>query len=584
MRARLVRGVALCALTSAALLVGANLAAQSAAATRLAVLLAVERGATSLKDLGTLRTATRSGNSDIARLAYRSLGRLERPALIPDILPGLRHSLPEVRADAADALAQSLDSAPGSKEPATRTAASLATVQSALTSRLAIEADGDVRAVIRESLARLPFTRATDVAAVTRTVLDATRSDAQDRLGTARALEILIRVHGDLQPPATETIDVLRTLAAGPLASDTRDARVRRVAVDALIQAHGIDAPLAARLMQDSDAQVRQRAMRGAGAAHLDDEFVRRGLADPAPAVRLEALRAIAVANPAALCSTAQTAAHDPDLTTALAAIDLLATCGQVPDAVVYLESAVADRSEISVARAWHRGAHALVALATAAPDRVGERIADYARSSLWPVRRDVVRAAVLLGRSDLLERLAADPEPEVANAARVALGQPRLPDTTTRSAGTLRVSANDLQQLAAPRARITVRDVGRIEIALLTDQAPFTVLRFVELARAGYYDGTTFDTITPGTLAQLGERADQHAPYPRPEPGRWPHVRGTVALASTDSSDARFFINLADAPAFDHTYTLFAQVLNGSDVVDRILEGDIIDDIEILP
>ena len=40
----------------------------------------------------------------------------------------------------------------------------------------------------------------------------------------------------------------------------------------------------------------------------------------------------------------------------------------------------------------------------------------------------------------------------------------------------------------------------------------------------------------------------------------------------------------LADNPAYDHTYTVFAQILNGLDLVDRILEGDVIERIEILP
>jgi peptidyl-prolyl cis-trans isomerase B (cyclophilin B) len=105
-----------------------------------------------------------------------------------------------------------------------------------------------------------------------------------------------------------------------------------------------------------------------------------------------------------------------------------------------------------------------------------------------------------------------------------------------------------------------------------------------VELAQSGYYDGTAFENIAANAIAPVGARTGPSTPYPQPEPGRWPHVRGTVALSARESTDARFFINLADTPAFDHEYTIFGQVLNGGDVIDRILEGDIIDDIEILP
>jgi hypothetical protein len=150
-----VRGSALGGIACVVWLAAASASAQSAADARLAILLALERGASSAADLITLRSGTRSNNGDTARLAYRSLGRLERAALIPDILPGLRDPLPEVRADAADALAQALNGG-GRKSDTARTPAAVATVQAALTARLAVEADGMVRGVLRESLARLP--------------------------------------------------------------------------------------------------------------------------------------------------------------------------------------------------------------------------------------------------------------------------------------------------------------------------------------------------------------------------------------------------------------------------------------------
>ena len=62
--------------------------------------------------------------------------------------------------------------------------------------------------------------------------------------------------------------------------------------------------------------------------------------------------------------------------------------------------------------------------------------------------------------------------------------------------------------------------------------------------------------------------------------------LRGAVGLASRgrDTGEAQFFINQIDNAQFDHEYTDFAQVLNGLEVVDQILEGDVIDRIEILP
>jgi cyclophilin family peptidyl-prolyl cis-trans isomerase len=85
----------------------------------------------------------------------------------------------------------------------------------------------------------------------------------------------------------------------------------------------------------------------------------------------------------------------------------------------------------------------------------------------------------------------------------------------------------------------------------------------------------------SPGASDQAGAGARL-----RDEVGLWPHVRGTVGLAThgRDTGDGQFFINLVDNPAFDHRYTVFAQVLNGLDVVDRILEGDVIERVEIIP
>ena len=95
-------------------------------------------------DLATLRSGARSSDATTARIALRALGRLERPALIPDILPGLRYSLPEVRAEAANAVAQA---AQGLKTPG-MAPVPLAPVQAALITRLGVEADASFRAAL----------------------------------------------------------------------------------------------------------------------------------------------------------------------------------------------------------------------------------------------------------------------------------------------------------------------------------------------------------------------------------------------------------------------------------------------------
>jgi len=150
-------------------------------------------------------------------------------------------------------------------------------------------------------------------------------------------------------------------------------------------------------------------------------------------------------------------------------------------------------------------------------------------------------------------------------------------------------LNADDLRRLASPRARITIRDVGMFELALFTTQAPATVLRFAHLAEAGYYNGLTFHRVVPNFVIQGGSPgANEYvgdAAFMRDELGSWPHVRGAVGVSTRgrDTGDAQIFIDLVDNPRLDHDYTVFAQVLNGIDVVDRILEGDVIERIDIL-
>ena len=150
-------------------------------------------------------------------------------------------------------------------------------------------------------------------------------------------------------------------------------------------------------------------------------------------------------------------------------------------------------------------------------------------------------------------------------------------------------LNAEDLHRLAAPRALVTIRGVGTFELALFTAQAPASVLRFAHLAEAGYYNGLTFHRVVPNFVIQGGSPGASEfigdASFIRDEVGLWPHVRGAVGISTRgrDTGDAQIFIDLVDNPRLDHEYTVFAQVLNGIEIVDRVLEGDVIERIEIV-
>jgi len=640
-------------------------------ATRLAILMAEDRRAPAPRDLVTIRAGTRSPDPETAVVAVRALGRLERPALVPDILPSLRHELPEVRAEAANALGQALA---GADSPA----ATIDGALNALIARLNVETESSVRGAIYETLGRIPTTvdgiQRVDNLLVTAFAHEGT---IEGRLGLASGFEALVRLHGREQPPSDGAIGALRSMAAttppnGRLPPDpSRDVRVRRLALEALIAAEGMDRPTLDHAADDPDLQVRRLAMRAAGASTFPVDTLTEGLTDSAAMVRIDALRAMRVRGSDVICPGAVIATGDSDLQVVLVALDELAICGASTDAVAILQHVVDDLTDAGKPRAWHRAAHALVSLASAAPERGAAALGQFAGSRIWQLRMYAARTAALLKDRAALEKLADDPDDNVREAAvdglvkiaahdadavyvrqltrnghqvlrtaAAALAGTPTPDAavpalracyqrlvaeghdnshdvraaiektlqsvgadprggpgrTRGSAPTASRQTNgvgdldpeDLRRLAAARARVTIRDVGIFELVLFTREAPATVLRFARLAESGYYNGLTFHRVVPNFVIQGGSPgANEYigdAMFMRDEVGRWPHVRGAVGISTRgrDTGDAQIFVDLVDNPRLNHNYTVFAQILNGVEVIDQILEGDVIERIEI--
>ncbi len=684
-------------------------AGQTINATRLAILQAEDRRATSATDLATLRTGARSFDPQTVRLAVRALGRLERPALVSAILPALTHRDPAVRSEAANAVAQAASgaraasaaaSAPTSTAARTRSRAqggdagdlNLGTLLQSFAARLRVEDDATVRGALAESLGRLPYDDPVLIENAQRVLVEhgtvgiaqresqarASASGAPgaedttgdpsaprqnliaDRLGVAEGLEALVRVQPNVVL-LTEARDLLR----GWLRTDpSKDARVRRLALEALTTVGAVDDLDFAKALDDPDTQVRRLAVRAAGRTHVQN-WVRRGLEDQSPIVRLEAVRGLSGAEGAereARCGDILAATTDLDPHVVLQAIDQLATCGASALAVARLVDAASERRALDEPRGWHRASHAMVALAAAEPDRARELLAEHASARNPFVRVYAARAAEKLGDRETLSRLTYDPNDNVVEAAvdglsavaavdgadryvaaldrrgyqairaaaraletapidqtvnaalsatlnrLVAEGHANSTDARRALAAALehrgmslparalenpplrtRIELDDLRRLAAPRARFTIRDVGVIDVALITTEAPATVLQVARLAEGGYYNGLTIHRVVPNFVLQGGSPdANEyvgHPDYMRDELGQWPHVRGALGISTRgrDTGDAQFFIDLLDNPRLDHQYTVFGQVIAGIDVADRILEGDVIESVQIL-
>ena len=124
----------------------------------------------------------------------------------------------------------------------------------------------------------------------------------------------------------------------------------------------------------------------------------------------------------------------------------------------------------------------------------------------------------------------------------------------------------------------------GTIQLELAVLDAPQTTESFVTLARSGYYDGLTFHRVIYNYVVQGGDPRSDSEGGPgftlRDELNQRPFLRGTVGMALDwrDTGGSQFFITHSPQPQLDGRYTVFAQVVDGMDVLDQLREGDVIE------
>ena len=130
----------------------------------------------------------------------------------------------------------------------------------------------------------------------------------------------------------------------------------------------------------------------------------------------------------------------------------------------------------------------------------------------------------------------------------------------------------------------------GEIALALEPMSAPGSCVAFDSLASAGFYNGKYFHRVIPNFVAQGGcPRGDGWGSMDwtlRTEIGYEGFTKGAVGLASAgrDTESCQFFIMTAPAPHLDGRYTRFAHVVEGMDVAERLVVGDVILALEKMP
>ncbi len=123
----------------------------------------------------------------------------------------------------------------------------------------------------------------------------------------------------------------------------------------------------------------------------------------------------------------------------------------------------------------------------------------------------------------------------------------------------------------------------GRVVIRLRPDLAPEHVERIKTLTRQGFYDGIVFHRVIDGFMAQTGDptgtgMGGSELPDLRAEFSDAPFQRGTLGMARSsdpNSANSQFFICFAEADWLNGQYTVFGEVVEGMEFVDKIKRGE---------
>lgn len=192
---------------------------------------------------------------------------------------------------------------------------------------------------------------------------------------------------------------------------------------------------------------------------------------------------------------------------------------------------------------------------------------------------------------------------------------------TTSKESTTTSETKVDLNTLDLPQLETTVKDnesvveiettAGNIQVKLFPAIAPKAVENFVTHAKEGYYDGTPFHRVIEGFMIQGGDPDGNGTGgesiwgkgFKVELSNQLYHIRGALSMARSsalDSQGSQFFIvqnnedaskNLAiqftpekiieaykngGVPSLDGNYTVFGQVIEGMDVVDKIAQAEV--------
>jgi len=403
----------------------------------------------------------------------------------------------------------------------------------------------------------------------------------------------------------TESFTRLASLAANPANGGHELHQVRAAAAQALSGFSGVPgaSEVLVAALNDPSEVVRGAALEslatvedpGAGEALFEDVLFGRSPAAPTAFLRARVARAAGRLPDERGYRLVNILLRDPDVPVRTAALAELASFpGRRDESRNALQAGLKER-EVALREAAASAAATLML------------------QELWPVmewsledsrgvdfvetRLALLKAMAKLGGRDslpALRRSLTDPERIVRMTARTEIAGlgGAIPNLPPMDAPLRRIVPQEGVDFLTSRPPARVRIVtarGDFVLELYEDEAPTHAKAFLGRCRRGEYDGLPFHRVVPGFVVQgLDPRGDGYGTGGvsiRDEVNQLRYLRGTVGMpnAGPDTGGCQMFVTFGPHPRLDARYTVFAQVIDGMEVVDRLDVGDEVVATEVL-
>ncbi len=549
------------------------------------------------------------------------------PGATPDLLPLLVDadaSVAAAAARAAGALGRGdgedaiIAAIPAARSPEPRASMLLAlwryadTASASAALNYAADPDAKVRSAAVFTLSRKPIENS--IAALTAALAD---SDQDIAATAARGLGVLARVESivplaaaldsgktPLEINALLALETILEKNPGAVVAEDRKARILALAGDAN-SSLAIPALVLLRQFEATDREVRQRlwtiALSGQGrrrqiaivsvVAALKDRAkaaLDAAAESPDPALRATAAETLAFLPVAEARPYREKLAADKEAVVRLAVLGGLKKAETVRNSRALVNSALTDADsgvrasavealgQLSDPSVLPLLADALTrSQADASPDVAIAVIGVCEKQRSDPAARAIVEAAYHQSKT-LVARLARRSLIQNFRADRAAVPAPEYKTGRTAAdyAALLAEARRPLQaRVEMARGEFVIRFSGR--------EAPLTVMNFVKLARAKYFDGVAVHRVVPNFVLQDGDPTGTGNGGPgyeiRDELNPLSYERGTVgmALSGPDTGGSQWFVTHSPQPHLNGLYTVFGQVVSGQDAVERVEQGD---------